>query len=284
LENIAAVIVEPVLSAGGMIFPPKDYLQKLYSKAKEAGILFIADEAQTGFGRCGQWFDIQNYEIEPDIMVVSKTAGNGYPAAAVIVSDFVAASLERSFFTHLSSHQNEPLAAAAILAVVDTIEEENLVEHSRKMGDYFRGELEKLKAKHKIIADVRGRGLMIGVELSSDGRNSGSLGFQMAMLCEKRGLHITYTYYEPVMRIIPPLIISKQEIDFAVSVMEDAMTVIEKGDTKLNEIIPKNSRSGPFIQGMTKTSPAALFRKIWNSSPHQWLDKARKMSALKSDG
>src|SRR5262249_53885662 len=196
LGNIAAVIVEPILSAGGMIFPPKEYLQRLHSTAKKFGILFIVDEAQTGFGRCGQWFDIQNYEIEPDMMVVSKTAGNGYPAAAALVSDYVARSLERSFFTHLSSHQNDPLAAAAILSLLDTVEGENLVEHSRKMGDYFRSELEKLKSKHNIIADVRGRGLMIGVELSCEGRNSGSLAFQMAMLCEKRGLHITYSYYE----------------------------------------------------------------------------------------
>src|SRR5689334_19310581 len=122
LENIAAVIVEPVLSAGGMIFPPKEYLQKLHAAAKRAGILFIVDEAQTGIGRCGQWFDIQNYEIEPDIMVVSKTAGNGYPAAAVIVSDALARSLESRSFTHLSSHQNDPLAAAAVLAVIDIVE------------------------------------------------------------------------------------------------------------------------------------------------------------------
>jgi 4-aminobutyrate aminotransferase-like enzyme len=277
LENIAAVIVEPVLSAGGMIFPPKDYLQKLHATAKKSGILFIVDEAQTGFGRCGEWFDIQHYEIEPDIMVVSKTAGNGYPAAAVIVSDAVASSLERGFFTHLSSHQNDPLAASAVLAVMDIVEEENLVEHSRKMGVYFKDELEKLKLKHRIITDVRGRGLMIGVELSSDERDSNSLAFQVAMLCEKRGLHITYSYYEPVVRIIPPLIISKQEIDIALSIMAEVLTIVEREDTKLSEIIPKNSRSGPFISGMMKTSPAALFRKMWNTSPQQWLEKVRSI-------
>src|SRR5262249_16634592 len=151
-----------------MIFPPKDYLEKLYAAAKKFGFLFIVDEAQTGFGRCGQWFDIQNYAVEPDIMIVSKTAGNGYPAAAVIVSDSVAHSLERSFFTHLSSQQNDALAAAAILAVIDTVEDENLVERSREMGSYFLSELAKLKANHSIVRDVRGRGLMIGVELSRE--------------------------------------------------------------------------------------------------------------------
>src|ERR1051326_5424018 len=260
-----------------MIFPPKEYLQKLHATAKKLGILFIVDEAQTGFGRCGQWFDIENYEIEPDIMVVSKTAGNGYLVAAVIVSDLVVANLERSFFTHLSSHQNDPLTAAAILAVMETVEEERLVEHSQKMGDYFTRELRKLKAKHEIITDVRGRGLMIGVEFASDRPNSASLAFQMAMLCEKRGLHITYSYYEPVMRIIPPLVISKQEIDLALSIMEDAITVLERGDTKLSDIIPLNPRSGPFINGMMKTSPAALLRKMWTTSPQQWLEKVRSV-------
>jgi 2,2-dialkylglycine decarboxylase (pyruvate) len=277
LENIAAVIVEPVLSAGGMIFPPKDYLQQLRAKASKFGILFIVDEAQTGFGRCGQWFDVQNYEIEPDIMVVSKTAGNGYPAAAVIVSDSIAQTLERSSFTHLSSHQNDPLAAAAILAVIDTVENEKLVEHSRAMGSYFISELVKLQSRHKIISDVRGRGLMIGVELSLEGRDSGNLAFQMAMLCEKRGLHITYSYYEPVMRIIPPLIISKHEIDLATSVMDETLTILEKGEVRVSDIVPKNCRSGPFTTGMVKTSPAALLRRVWNSSPQQWLEKARSI-------
>jgi 2,2-dialkylglycine decarboxylase (pyruvate) len=277
LENIAAVIVEPVLSAGGMIFPPLNYLRKLHAMAKKSGMLFIVDEAQTGFGRCGQWFDIQNYEIEPDILVVSKTSGNGYPAAAVIVSDSVARSLERSFFTHLSSHQNDPLAAAAILAVIETLETENLVEHSRQMGDYFMSELERLKAKHTIITDVRGRGLMIGVELLSEGKDSSSLAFQTAMLCEKRGVHVTYSYYEPVMRIIPPLIISKQEIDLALSIMDDALSIVEKDEVKLNDIIPKNCRSGPLISGMINTSPAALLRQMWSTSPQQWMKRVRSI-------
>jgi 2,2-dialkylglycine decarboxylase (pyruvate) len=276
MENIAAVIVEPVLSAGGMIFPPKDYLQRLHAAAKKSGILFIVDEAQTGFGRCGEWFDIQHYQIDPDIMVVSKTAGNGYPAAAVIVSDVVAAQLERIHFTHLSSHQNDPLAAAAILAVIDTVEEENLVEHSRKMGDYFKDQLEKLKSKHEIIKDVRGRGLMIAVELSSE-ENSDRLAFETAMLCEQRGLHITYSYYEPVMRIIPPLIISKSEIDLAVCVLDEVLGLVETRDSRVNDIIPKNCRSGPFISSMVKRSPGALLRKMWSTSPQQWLEKVRSI-------
>ncbi len=134
--NVAAVIVEPILSAGGMIIPPEGYLQKLYQTAHKMGALFIVDEAQTGFGRCGRWFDIQNYGIQPDILVVSKTAGSGYPAAAVIVSDAVAHKLEDQTFFHLSSHQNDPLAAAVVHAVIDIVEEENLIMRSHEMGVY----------------------------------------------------------------------------------------------------------------------------------------------------
>jgi len=122
LDNLAAVIVEPVMSAGGMIFPPKGYLQRLFEMTRSLGALFIVDEAQTGFGRCGHWFDIEHSEIEPDILVVSKTAGNGYPVAAVVTSDSVAARVEARGFSHLSSHQNDPLAAAAVHAVIDIVD------------------------------------------------------------------------------------------------------------------------------------------------------------------
>ncbi len=272
LENVAAVIVEPVLSAGGMIFPPKDYLQKLYAAAHEFGALFIVDEAQTGFGRCGEWFDIQNYGIEPDIMVISKTGGNGYPAAAVIVSDAVAEKLESSNFTHLSSHQNDPVAAAAVHAVIDIVEEERLVEHSRAMGQYFMTALRGLQEKHRLIADVRGRGLMIGMELAADG--SDTLAFRMAMLCEHMGLHVTFSYFEPVIRFIPPLIISAKEIDAAIGIMDEALRTLENGSVKLNDLLPQNSRSGPFVKNMVCGSGLNL-RRMWNTSPQQWVNKLK---------
>jgi 2,2-dialkylglycine decarboxylase (pyruvate) len=274
LENVAAVIVEPILSAGGMILPPKDYLQKLHKAAHEHGALFIVDEAQTGFGRCGKWFDIENYEIEPDIMVVSKTGGNGYPFAAVVVSAEIAEKLEDRCFTHLSSHQNDPLAAATIKAVIDIVEEENLIDNSSRMGAYFTSALENLKRKHSIVADVRGRGLMIGMELSSDeGANADLLAFRFAMLCEKRGVHITFSYFEPVVRMIPPLIISQKEIDQAVSVMDEALTLLKNDSIQTTELLPQNCRSGPVIKEMMSPSFSKKVRKIWTTSPQQWVEK-----------
>jgi 2,2-dialkylglycine decarboxylase (pyruvate) len=276
IENVAAVIVEPVVSAGGMIFPPTDYLRRLRETARAHGVLFIVDEAQTGFGRCGRWFDIQNHGIEPDIMVVSKTAGNGYPAAAVVVSDHVARTLESRFFMHLSSHQNDPLAAAAVLAVIDTVEQQDLVGHSRAMGEYFLEGLAALRARHPIVVDVRGRGLMIGVELAQEIPGGGDPAFKAALLCEARGLHLTFSYHEPVLRIIPPLVIGKAEIDFALRVLDEVFTRLSSG-VDILDLIPRNVRSGPFVKGMVHTSPAAFVRKLWNTSPHQWLGKIRSL-------
>jgi 2,2-dialkylglycine decarboxylase (pyruvate) len=279
LDNIAAVIVEPVVSAGGMIFPSTQYLQRLRDLTRALGILLIVDEAQTGFGRCGRWFDIENHGIVPDILVVSKTAGNGYPVAAVVVTSDVARELERRSFTHLSSHQNDPLGATAVLAVLDIVERRQLAQHSREMGDYFLGELRLLQQRHGSIVDVRGRGLMIGVELASGDGKDPDLAFKTAMLCEQNGVHLTFTYYEPVLRVIPPLIITRPEIDLAVSTLDGALTRLESGPIDLLELIPRNQVSGPFVREMMKPSASALLRRMWTTSPRQWVHKLKSMRA-----
>lgn len=277
-DNVAGVIVESVISAGGMIFPPEDYVQSLYAEARRAGALFIVDEAQTGFGRCGRWFDVEHYGIEPDILVVSKTAGNGYPAAAVVVSDRVAQALEDQGFTHLSSHQNDPLGAAAVHAVIDVVEEEGLVQHSAEVGAYFTERLRALQRAHSIVADVRGRGLMIGMELSEEAaRQRPELAFRLTMLCEQRGLHITFSYYEPVIRFIPPLIITREEVDAAIGILDEALDLLERGRENVVELSPRNVRSGPFVRRMTEGGfhPLRRIRKVWSTSPQQWTARLR---------
>ena len=279
LENVAAVIIEPVISAGGMIFPPKEYLHALHTRAKNAGTLFIVDEAQTGFGRCGRWFDIQNLELEPDILVVSKTAGNGYPAAALVVSDEIGARLEKTGFSHLSSHQNDPLAAAAVHAVIDIVDEERLVEHSEEAGTYFVGRLRELQARHPLIREVRGRGLMIGLELAATEHEGRPLAFELAMLCERRGVHVTFSYYEPVIRFIPPLIISEAEIDQAIAVLDEVLSVMRAGVQEMADLIPRNVRSGPYVRPMidAAVSPLKLARRMWSTSPQQWVQKLKAL-------
>ena len=278
-SNIAAVMVEPVLSAGGMIFPSRDYLTELRDRTRRMGALFVVDEAQTGFGRCGRWFDIEHHGIQPDILVLSKTAGNGFPAAAVVVSEAIAATLEGQRFTHLSSHQNDPLGAAAVEAVIDLVAEEGLVERARAMGEYFMERLEGLRQRYPIVSDVRGRGLMIGVEL--DGRAAptapSDLALRVALLCERDGLHVTFSYYEPVIRIIPPLIISRPEIDVAVQILDRALASVTAGNEPSEDLLPKNPRSGPFVRPWSYwSSPGRLMDKLWTTPPREWLAKARK--------
>jgi len=278
LDNVAAVIVEPVLSAGGMIFPPAGYLQRLFDLTRRIGALFIVDEAQTGFGRCGRWFDIEHADLEPDILVVSKTAGNGYPVAAVVVAESVARRLEARGFSHLSSHQNDPLAAAAVHAVIDIVEEEGLVDHSRMMGDYFVARLNGLRAKHPLISNVRGRGLMIALELCGPSRHvrTGEVAFAMALLCESKGLHLTFSYFEPVMRIIPPLIIGHRDIDLAVDIIDDALGALENGPPDVAELVPRNRRSGPFIRRTNRRfAPTRMLQRMWDTSPHEWVRKLK---------
>jgi 2,2-dialkylglycine decarboxylase (pyruvate) len=273
--QIAAVIVETIVSAGGMLFPDTKYLFELQARAREFGALFVVDEAQTGMGRCGKWFDIENHGLVPDILVVSKTAGNGYPVGAVIVSDTVAATLEAQGFMHLSSHQNDPLTAAAVHAVIDIVAEEGLAKRSLTVGSYFLNRLRELQQRYSIIHDVRGRGLMIAMELDADLSDT---AFKFALLCEQRGVHITYSYFEPVIRFIPPLIITESEVDTAIAVLDEVLAVLEKGPVDIEPLLPRNPRSGPLIRRASRRfAPARMLRGLWNNPPKDWVAKLRHL-------
>lgn len=149
-SNIAAVIVEPVLSAGGMLVPPAGYLKSLSELARRNGALFIVDEAQTGFGRTGKWFAIEHHGVEPDILTISKSIGNGFPVAAVITTAEIADNVVANGLWNLSSHQSDPVAAAAVSAVIDIVEEENLLARALDNGNYFMDRLRELaKESHR---------------------------------------------------------------------------------------------------------------------------------------
>ncbi len=138
-SNIAAVIVEPILSAGGMLFPPSGYFKRLQEIAHQQGALFIVDEAQTGFGRTGKWFAIEHHDVEPDILSLSKSVGNGFPVAAVVTTAEIADHVVSEGLWNLSSHQSDPVPAAAVGAVIDIVREENLLDRARESGEYFLG-------------------------------------------------------------------------------------------------------------------------------------------------
>ena len=224
--SIASFIVEPVLSAGGMIVPPEGYFKELYGLVREHDALLIADEAQTGLGRTGRWFGFEHWGgVVPDVLVVSKSAGGGYPASGVITTKEVEEGARRNGFSHISSHMNDPLAAKVFSTVVDVIKEEKLADNAKAVGEYFRKRLTELKESHRnIICDVRGMGLMLGVEVAGDDeKHETKLVREIESFCFKRGLILGYGSFAGVFRICPPLTVSKEEIDEAASIFEDAL-------------------------------------------------------------
>jgi 2,2-dialkylglycine decarboxylase (pyruvate) len=271
-SNIAAVIVEPVLSAGGMLFPPPGYLHSLRRMAHDNGALFIVDEAQTGFGRTGKWFAIEHHDAEPDILTLSKSIGNGFPAAAVITTDNIADSVASKGLWNLSSHQCDPMAAAAVGAVIDIVKDENLLERAHENGGYFMARLRERSMRCPMLANVRGQGLMIGFDLV--GANSPDDVNTFMFDCRRRGVHLTYGYGGTNFRIIPPLVISREEIDFAVQVIEQSLQALAKGTIALKDVMPEN----PYTRRLLQKQPwRRMMNSFWHSSPSQWVEKSREL-------
>ena len=274
-ENVAAIIVETIVSAGGMIYPDKDYLQSLQALARDIGALFIVDEAQTGFGRCGQWFDCENLGLEPDILVFSKTSGNGYPSAGVVINETIYNKIVDRGFYHLSSHQNDPVTARAISTVIDIIEEDNLLQACRDSSDYFLGKLNELAEKHPNLDAVRGRGLMIAFELVKDKATKEPYMEMLApfvLACKQAGVHITYSYYEGALRLIPAINITREELDFALGVFDEKLGDLASGKIDMAEVRQKNKVIQRSQQRGTVRQVAS---KLWETSPQFWAKKIR---------
>jgi 2,2-dialkylglycine decarboxylase (pyruvate) len=279
VENVAAIIVETVVSAGGMIFPHAEFFERLRKLADDIGALLIVDEAQTGFGRCGAWFDCENLGIRPDILVFSKTSGNGYPSSGVVVPARIVEKLLDQGFHHLSSHQNDPVTAAAILAVIEIIRSENLLERARENGAYFLERLRELEARHPRVWGVRGRGLMIAFELVID-RESLQPDVEnltpFVLGCQARGVHVTYSYYEGAIRIIPGLNLSREEIDIAIDVFDATLTDLEQNRLDSSRFANTN----PVIRSMTERSKLRrTMRRLWETSPSYWWQRIRQRRA-----
>jgi 4-aminobutyrate aminotransferase-like enzyme len=273
-SNIAAVIVEPVLSAGGMLFPPPVYLKTLADLAHENGALFIVDEAQTGFGRTGKWFAIEHHEgVEPDIMTMSKSIGNGYPVAAVITTADIADTVVAKGLWNLSSHQSDPVAATAVSAVIDLVKEEGLLARAAENGAYFVQRLRELSSREQAIRNIRGQGLMIGFDLlPEDSEKTAEFVNGFMFGCRRRGLHLTYGYGGVNFRIIPPLVISRSEIDFAIKVMEESVKAAAAGS--VTGVWPVN----PYTKPMFEKHPwRRWLNYCWRSSPADVLQKSKEL-------
>jgi 2,2-dialkylglycine decarboxylase (pyruvate) len=227
--QLAAVIVEPILSSGGIIELPDGYLAALQEKAHERGMLLILDEAQTGMGRTGDNFAFERDGVVPDILTLSKTVGAGLPLSATITSATIEQDCHDKGFLFYTTHAADPLPAAVGHKVVEIVIRDRLADRARDLGDYLKSQLHDLQQRHPIIGDVRGRGLLLGVELVADRQTKApalDVGAAVGQRCLELGacLNIGRRSMSGVFRIAPPLTISRDEIDRAVSIFDQALS------------------------------------------------------------
>jgi 4-aminobutyrate aminotransferase-like enzyme len=224
----AALLTEFLFSAGGVVVPPAQWIEEIRKIADDFGMLLIADEAQTGLGRTGEWFAFEHYTVEPDLVIVSKTLGGGIPLSVVIVSDQVAATLESKKFFYTSSHSGDPLLAAAGLATLSILEKDNLVQNAREMGAYLKAALDDFKRRFEIVGDVRGLGLKLGMEFVEDKvskKRSPRATREFVTRCLAKGL-ILGTNPEAtsnIIRFLPGFGITRMQADKGLAIMEEAL-------------------------------------------------------------
>ncbi len=217
-DEVAAVLIEPIQGEGGINLATREYMQAIRQLCDQKGALMIVDEVTTGIGRTGKWFGYQHYDIEPDIMTMAKALGGGVAIGAMMAKEEIAASLVPG--KHATTFGGSALACAAAIAVIETIEEENLLEKAVQLGKYAKDKLSELKQKHFIIDNVRGIGLMIGVQLTSPGK-------EIVEKCLEKGLRINCTH-DTVLRFMLPMIATYKEIDKAVEIFDNVLIEMEK--------------------------------------------------------
>jgi 4-aminobutyrate aminotransferase-like enzyme len=231
--EISAIIVEPMQGTAGNIIPPEGFLRAIQQIAKEAGALLIADEMITGFGRTGLMWGAEHDGVVPDIMTVGKGMGGGFPLSAVVSTDDLTNRKPWSNpSASSSSYGSNPLAAAAGLAAVEIILKENLVKNAERVGSVMLTRLEALKEKYRCVGEVRGRGLMLGIELVKDRRTKDPLGKDVTQAlykeCLRRGL--ASMTYSPTVRINPPLIISEETALNGLAILDEALGTIVRAN------------------------------------------------------
>ena len=227
--SLAACIVEPIISAGGVIVPPPGYFPRLKQLCEARGMLLILDEAQTGLGRLGTNFAFEQDGAVPDILTLSKTLGGGLPLAATVTSDAIEEVCQSNGFVHVTSHVSDPLPARVGLAVLEVVVGEQLAEQARCLGKRLRAGLEELEVRYEVIGDVRGRGLLLGVELVEDRETrtpAPRLGAAISQRALELGLNMNIVNFpglSSVWRIAPPLTVTFEEIDRALEILDTAI-------------------------------------------------------------
>lgn len=231
----AAVILEVVMSVGGMIVPSVEYVRALRKWCTDNGVVMILDEAQSGVGRTGKWFAIEHFGVVPDIICTSKSLGGGIPLSGVTTTNEIADKVSEVGYHQSSSHTDDPFLAAVGLANIEIIEQEGLVENAGRMGAYLTEAFEGMKRKYEIVGDVRGLGLMLGIEIVTDKTSKTSSPLHASAIsqyCRDNGLLLghrpTGAVSGNVIRILPPLILKKEEADEALAIIDAAIVHAQK--------------------------------------------------------
>jgi 4-aminobutyrate aminotransferase len=226
-EDVAAIVFEPIQGEGGYVVPPPEYFQRLKKLADKYGLLTIVDEVQSGIGRTGKWFAIEHWGIEPDIICMAKALASGLPIGAMTASSRI---MDWPAGSHASTFGGNPVSCAAALAVLDVIREEKLLDNAYKQGSYALKRLNEFGEKNPMVGDVRGKGLMIGVELVEDKdskKPAAEKAREVMLRSWKRGVAVV-TCGVSTLRLSPPLTIQREMLDAALDIVEDAVNEVVK--------------------------------------------------------
>ena len=227
--SLAACLVEPILSSGGIIPLPTGYLRRLKELCVERGMLLILDEAQTGIGRTGLMYAFERDGVVPDLLTLSKTLGAGLPVAVVVTSDEIETTCHERGFLFFTTHVSDPLAAAVALTVLTVVERDKLVTRAAELGEQLYGRLMTLREGYEQVGDVRGHGLLQGIELVSDKATkepADALGAQITATCLDRGLHMNIVQLPGmggIFRIAPPLTITDDDLHAGLDILEGVL-------------------------------------------------------------
>jgi 2,2-dialkylglycine decarboxylase (pyruvate) len=225
---LAACIAEPILSSGGVLEPPIGYMSALKAKCEERGMLLIFDEAQTGLGRTGDLFASERDRVVPDFLTLSKTLGAGLPLAAVLTTPQIEDICHERGFLFYTTHASDPLPAAVGLKVLEIVIRDKLTERARILGAHLRDGLLALQQRHPCIGDVRGRGLLVGLDLVRDRATKApapELAQRVARICLELGMMTSVVRGGlGIFRIAPPITVCKEEIELALDIFDRAIS------------------------------------------------------------
>ena len=227
VHNVAGFVLEPIQGWGGSVMPPDDFFPKMRRFCDEKGILLMTDEVLTSFGRTGKWLCTEHWDVVPDIVSIGKGFGNGFPVTCVAVREKYKESFES--ISASSSYGGNPMACAAALASIEAIEEENLLERSMHLGELAMKRMEKMKAEHRIVGDVRAKGCLMGIELVKDKKTkepfneAGKLVYQKAFA---KGL--AWIPAGHILRMSPPIVMEDEVLLKGLDMIDEAIGETEK--------------------------------------------------------